>query len=143
LEEQNLWWSEGSQQQLPLPTLIFAGEPHLAYHYATAPSLAGEHGYQPVVWVDVYEEPCAFPIASNVDRFFEAYSRYLEALIALPNGREEGASLLAFPLSCADIIGRDAKLVEQLHAGYFGPLLNGTEQHAWANKVMTAGKPRR
>ncbi len=71
-EKQNRWWSESTQKQLALPTLVFAGEPHLAYHYATIPGLADEQGWQPVAWVDVYEEPYAIPIASNVDRFFEA-----------------------------------------------------------------------
>lgn len=139
LEEQNRWWSETYQKQLPVPTFVFTGEPHLAYHYATVPSLADEGGYQPVVWVDVYEEPCAFPIASNVDRFFETYSRYLEALVDLPKAREEGASLLAFPLGCADIIGRDARLVAQLRSGHFDPLMNGTEAKNWARKVVAAG----
>jgi hypothetical protein len=136
LEDQNRWWRENSQEQFPSPTFVFAGEPHLAYHYATLPNLADEQGHQPVVWVDVYEEPCALPIASNVDRFFESYSRYLEALMALPNAREEGVSLKAFPLGCADIIRRDTKLVAQMRTGLFDLLMTNTEELAWAHKIV-------
>ena len=142
LAEQNRWWAENYQKQFPAQTFVFAGEPHLAYHYATVPSLADERGYQPVVWVDVYEEPCAFPIASNVDRFFEAYSRYLETLMSLPNAREEGSSLLAFPLGCADVIGCDATLVAQLRSGRFDLLMTGPEEQAWERKVIATGLSR-
>jgi len=142
LEEQNRWWSEGYRQQLALPTLVFAGEPHLAYHYATVPALADEQGRQPVVWVDVYEEKYALPVASNVDLFFEAYSRYLEALMVIPNAREEHGALLAFPWEVPNIMSRDSNLVADIRAGHFDVLMPGTEERAWARKVSAAGSPR-
>lgn len=142
LEEQNKQWTQRHGMQLALPTFIFAGEPHMAYHYATVPGLADDLGCQPVVRVDVYEEPFALPVASNVDRFFEAYSRYLEELIALPNGRESGVSLLTFPWDVPQIIGRDGRLVELIHRGQLDPLMPNAEASGWARKVVNAGLSR-
>jgi hypothetical protein len=142
LEEDNERWIDRYRKQLALPTFVFAGEPMMAYHYATVPSLADEQGRQPVVWVDVYEEPYAVPVASNVDRFFDAYSRYLEALMALPNAREEGASLKTFPWGSIEIIGRDGPLVEMIHEGRFDSLMTGVEARGWAHKVAHTGMAR-
>jgi hypothetical protein len=138
LEEQNAWWSRGYRQQLALPTFIFAGEPHLAYHYATVPTLADAQGLQPVVRVDVHEEPYAVPVASSVDRFFEIYSRYLEALLALPRARQEKGALLAFPWEIPHLFGHDPPLVEALRAGRFDALMPGAEERSWARKVLAA-----
>jgi hypothetical protein len=108
LEGDNQWWSEGYRKRLALPTFIFAAEPLMAYHYATVPSLADGQGRQPVVWIDVYEEPYALPVASTVDRFLEIYARYLETLMAMPKAREEGDTLLTFPWGVPDLIARDS-----------------------------------
>lgn len=142
LEESNRWWSEAYGMQLAFPTFIFAVEPMLAYYYATVPGLADDQGNQPVVHVDVYEDPYAMPVASNVDRFFEAYSRYLEALVALPEGQERGISVLTFPWDVPEIIGRDGSLVKQIHEGRFDELMPGLEERGWARKVVNAGLSR-
>ncbi len=138
LEEQNAWWSRGYRQQLALPTFIFAGEPHLAYHYATVPTLADARGLQPVVRVDVYEEPYAVPVASSVDRFFDTYSRYLEALLALPHARQEKGALLTFPWETPHLISQDAPLIEAVRAGRFDVLMPGAEERSWARKVLAS-----
>jgi hypothetical protein len=141
LEEDNCWWGGGYREQLALPTFIFAGEPMMAYHYATVPDLADALGQQPVVHVDVYEDPYAMPVASTVDRFFDAYSRFLETLMAIPNARHE-AGLLAFPWGVPDIIGRDGRLVELIQEGRFDSLMINAEAMGWARKVVTAGLSR-
>jgi len=138
LEEDNERWLEDYRQQLALPTLIFAGEPAMAYRYATVPSLANEQGHQPVVRVDVYEDPYAHPIASDVNHFFRIYSYYLETLMQLPDAREE-AGLLTFPWEVPEIIGRDSRLVEMLQAGRFDSLMSNTEIQGWAREVVEAG----
>jgi hypothetical protein len=140
LEEDNRWWSEGHRKRLVLPTFIFAGEPMMAYHYATVPDLADAQGRQPVVMVDVYEEPYALPVASNVDHFFDAYSRYLESLMALPGARE--GTPLTFPWSIPAIIGRDAALVKMIQDGRFDLLMPNTEARGWSRKVVSAGHAR-
>ncbi|MDY7227991.1 hypothetical protein [Hyalangium rubrum] len=137
LEEQNRWWQQSYQQHLPLPTFVFAGEPHLAYHYATVPSLAHAQGRQPVIWVDVHEEPYAIPVASDADQLFAAYSHYLDALRSLPDGKEEGAALLAFPLGSANIISRDTRLMECFRSGLLAPFTHSAEQQEWAHNLMT------
>jgi hypothetical protein len=137
LEEDNRWWSEGYRARLALPTFIFAGEPMMAYHYATVPELADAQGRQPVVMVDVYEEPYAMPVASDVDAFFDAYSRYLERLKVTPRGMEE--SQLTFPWNVSAIIGRDRRLAEMIHAGRFDLLMTNSEVRDWSRKVVNAG----
>jgi hypothetical protein len=136
LEEDNRWWSEAHRARLALPTFIFAGEPMMAYHYATVPELADVQGSQPVVMVDVYEEPYAMPVASDVDTFFDAYSHYLEHLKATPRGI--GGSQLTFPWNVSDIIGRDRRLVEMIHEGRFDPLMTNREVQEWSRKVVNA-----
>ncbi|MBN1206680.1 MAG: hypothetical protein JXB05_17485 [Myxococcaceae bacterium] len=141
VEEDNEWWSQGYRTQLALPTFIFAGEPFIAYHYATVPALADDQGRQPVVMVDVNEGPYALPVASNVDRFFETYAGYLEALMALPHAREGGASLV-FPWDVPEVIGRDARLMELLRAGSFSPIMKADRTtSSWVEQVTAASKP--
>lgn len=141
LEEDNQWWREAYRAQLAVPTLIFAGEPLLAYHYATVPSLANDQGLQPVVKVSVYEDLYALPVASSVDSFFDAYSRYLEALLALPEARKEGDTLLLFPRNVPHIIGRDRRLVELMRNGHFDRFMPDAEEQEWARKVIAAEPP--
>ncbi len=138
LEEENKRWRESYREQFALPTFLFAGEPGMAYQFATLPTLADDQGCQPVVRLDIYEEPYAMPVASNVDRLFDAYSHYLEALMDLPQAREEGATLLTFPWKTPSIVGRDARLVELIRQGAFDALMPGAEERAWADKVVRA-----
>ncbi|WP_224244261.1 hypothetical protein [Hyalangium gracile] len=141
LERDNQWWSQGYRKSLALPTFIFAGEPLMAYHYATVPSLADDEGRQPVVWIDVYEEPYALPVASNVDRFFATYAGYLEALMALPKAREEGDTLLTFPWGVPALMGGDTQLVELLRSGSFSPIMKTTSTTPkWVSQVLSAAR---
>lgn len=136
LETDNTWWSEGYRRQFALPTFIFAGEALSASHYTTVPALADAQGYQPVIKVDVHEQPYALPVASTVDRLFEAYSYYLEALLALPHARDEGEALLLFPRDVPHIIGRDTQLVAAIRDGRFDPLMPGVDEQTWARTVI-------
>ena len=137
LATDNTWWGESYRNQLALPTFIFAGEALAASHYATIPELADAQGHQPVVKVDVHERPYALPVASTVDHLFEAYSHYLEALLALPHARDEGDALLLFPRDVPHIIGRDAQLVASIRAGRFDRLMPGADEQAWARMVLS------
>ena len=100
------------------------------------PSLADGWGRQPVVEVDTYEyETRVIPIASNVDRFFDSYSRYLEALVEdLATRRED----LLFPWHATEILARDERLVELMRAGRFDSLMKNVDDatRRWAAKVM-------
>ena len=88
MEEETRRWGEMWWEELGEPMIVFGGN---IYTYATVPSLADERGWQPVVEVDTYEgELLVMPVASNVDRFFDSYSRYLEAVVADPRYLETG-----------------------------------------------------
>jgi len=98
LAERNREMRASWQGDLFARFVVFAGTPFLAHYFATVPGLADAEGAQPVVWVDSYEEGYALPLASNVDRFFDLYASYLEALVAHEDYAERGsARRSAFP----------------------------------------------
>jgi hypothetical protein len=105
--------------------------------------LADAQGRQPVVHVDTYEEPYALPVASNVDRFFDTYSRYLEAAVAAaPDYLAEGAPPFSLPWGVPELLARDEALVESLRAGRFNSLMlaDDLETQAWIAKVLGASR---
>jgi hypothetical protein len=139
LEEKNKWWREKLWDLLGVPVIVFGGEMGMAYTYATVPGLADDQGRQPVVEVDTYEyEPKVMPIASNVDRFFDSYSRYLEALVAHPCYQQSVEMALTFPWHATEILARDERLVELMRAGRFDSLMKNVDDETrhWAAKVM-------
>jgi hypothetical protein len=103
--------------------LIFGRDEALAYRYATVPSLADARGFQPVVKVDPYEDIYALPVASNVDRFFDAYARYLELLHETPEFRDDPDARPTFPRGVPEIIAEDRALVGMLVEGRFDSLM--------------------
>jgi hypothetical protein len=123
--------------------LVFAQDDRMAYFYATVPGLADARGAQPVVWVDVYEEPYALPVASDIDRFLEAYARYLE-LPELPSEYEEGGlPARLFPRDVPELLARDGPLVQLLRAGRFDSLMErDAEAREWGAKVLEAAVSR-
>jgi hypothetical protein len=140
LESRNQWW-RGSlwQQQLPVPLFIFASEPLLSHYYATVPSLADDRGVQPVVHVVAYDVPYALPVASDVDRLFDVYSRYLEALVAHPDYEGQGDAALVFPWDVPELLARDERLVALIRAGIFDSLMPREEStRAWVARVVGA-----
>jgi hypothetical protein len=119
--------------------LVFGKEDMLAYHYATVPHLEDARGLQPVVKVDMHEEPYAVPLASTVDRFFDTYSRYLEVLVAEPDYEELGPAVRTFPWQVPELIARDQPLVEMLQAGRFDFLMpKDDETRSWVAMILEA-----
>ena len=136
LEKQNKWWRENWWEELGTPVLVFGGE---VYTYATVPGLADDQGRQPVVEVNTYEdEPKVMPVASNVDRFFDSYSRYLEAVVADSRYQASGEAALTFPWDATETLARDERLVELMRAGRFDSLMKNVDDETrhWAAKVM-------
>ncbi|WP_309894979.1 hypothetical protein [Archangium sp.] len=136
LEEENKRWGKRWWEELGEPVILFGCN---LYIYATVPSLADERGWQPVVEVDTYEpDPVVMPVASNVDRFFDSYSRYLEALVAQLRCIESWENKLRFPWDATEILARDERLVELMRAGRFEALMrNGDDStRRWVAKVM-------
>ncbi|PTL85300.1 hypothetical protein [Vitiosangium sp. GDMCC 1.1324] len=137
LEEDNKWWREHYWERLGEPVIVFGG---YVYTYATVPRLADGWGRQPVVEVNTYEfdELYVRPVASNVDRLFDSYSRYLEVLVADSRYLESGEKGLMFPWDATEILARDERLVELMRAGRFDSLMKNVddETRRWAAKVM-------
>jgi hypothetical protein len=139
LESDNEFWQETWQKRFTLPLFVFGGWSGLAWYLATVPGLADSEGHQPVVFVEAYDEPYALPVASTVDRFFECYSHYIEALVTQPDFEEYGMGALTFPWGVPELLARDARLVELLRTGRFDPLLKTDgETRAWVSKVLHA-----
>ena len=137
LEARNRQWRSSWQERLPVPLFVFGGETGLACYYATVPGLADAEGRQPVLCIDTHEDPYALPLASNVDRLFDTYSRYLEALLAHPDSEEDGAAALPFPWDVPEILAQDGRLVELMRAGCFDSLMpHDASTRAWAARVV-------
>jgi hypothetical protein len=137
LEERNKWWREEWWKELGAPVIVFGGD---LYAYATVPHLADEWGRQPVVRVDTYEyDPHVMPVASNVDRFFDSYSRFLEAVVADPDYQQTGRKNSLFPWHVTDILSRDERLGELMRARSFDALMKNVkaseEVRQWFEKV--------
>jgi hypothetical protein len=126
LEESNTWWRENYWKELGEPVIVFGGS---TFTYATVPGLADASGRQPVVHLDTYEfDPYVMPVASNVDRFFDSYSRYLEKLVADPYYKESGEADLTFPWDATEFLARDERLVELMRARRFDALMKNTKE---------------
>jgi len=126
-EEGVRWWREEWWQDLGEPVIPFAGH---VYTYATVPGLADGWGRQPVVEVNTYELDGlhVMPVASNVDRFFDSYSRFLEKLVVDSDYQESGEIGLTFPWDATDILARDERLVELMRARRFESLMKNMKE---------------
>jgi len=145
LKNQSTWWREFHQARVPLPLFIFGGEPLLAYSYATVPDLADAQGRQPVVHVDTYEieGPLIHPVASNVDRFLDTYSHFLEEVAATPEFKKEREVVLTFPWDVPHLLARDLPLVELLRAGRFASVLPQDDStRRWVERILDTAAPR-
>jgi hypothetical protein len=144
LETRNQRWQEVWQPKLALPVFAFGGEPALAHYLATVPSLADARGCQPVVRVSTYDldGPSTLPIASDVDRLFDTYSRYLETLVVHPWFEQEGSAALTFPRQVPELLARDERLVQLIRDGRFDPLMLDAEDRAWVAEVVAAAQRR-
>lgn len=96
---------------------------NMLYRYATVPALANPEGLQPVVFVDPYEDIHALPIASDVNRFFETCSHYVELMAGDPEYEATGTPAIGLPWGTPELIARDGPLIEMLRAGRFDHLM--------------------
>lgn len=120
-------------------SVIFGGIPGLAYYYAVVPELADEQGRQPVIYIDAYMDRYVLPIASNVDRFFDALSHYIDMLVVDQGYLFDGMRGIHFPISVPELIARDQRLVEMIATGRFDFIMNlGDEFQDWLARVKSA-----
>jgi hypothetical protein len=126
--------------------MLFGNE--LLYRYATVPELSNSAGRQPVIRVDPYEDIHALPVASDLDRFFDAYSRYLEIAVRSPESQATGVSWVRFPHGVPEIIASDRPLVDMIKQGRFDRWMYERDKtgrvnaadhegtRAWINEVL-------
>lgn len=120
-------------------SVIFGRAPGLAYYYAVVPKLADERGRQPVIYIDAYMDRYVLPIASDVDRFFDALSHYVDMLVVDQGYLFDGMPGIHFPESVPELIARDRRLVEMIVAGRFDFIMNpGDEFQDWLARVKSA-----
>lgn len=119
-------------------SLIFSEETGFPLYYATVAKLADTQGLQPVVHVNGYEA-YAIPVASSVDRFFDAYSRYLELMVVDAEYIHHGIASIHFPSAVTQLIAQDEPLMELVRAGRFDALTNSFRDAVqWIQKLRDA-----
>ncbi len=120
-------------------SVIFGSVPGLAGYYAVVPKLADKRGRQPVIYFETYMDRFVLPIASDVDRFFDTLSRYIEILVEDEGYRLDGIRGVEFPDNVPELIARDRRLVEMIVTGRFDFIMNlGDEFQDWLARVKSA-----
>ncbi|WP_146209609.1 hypothetical protein [Vitiosangium sp. GDMCC 1.1324] len=121
-------------------SVFFGGPPGFAYYYAVVPRLADERGRQPVIYIDGYMN-YVLPIASSVDRFFDALSHYIDMLVVDQGILFDGMRGIQFPGSVPELIARDRRLVEMIVTGRFDFIMNLGDEgqyQDWLAQVKSA-----
>ncbi|KFA91609.1 hypothetical protein Q664_20700 [Archangium violaceum Cb vi76] len=128
------------EEEEPFRSSVFFGNiPGLAYYFAVVPKLADERGRQPVIFVDAYMDRYVLPIASDVDRFFDALSHFVDMLVVDQGYLFDGMPGIHFPTSVPELIARDRRLVEMIATGRFDFIMNlGDEFQDWLARVKSA-----
>ena len=120
-------------------TILFGEASGLAWYYATVPALADEQGLQPVVFIDGYDERPVKPVASNLNRFFHVFARYVEMLARDTSHQRGDPPEEHFPEGVVEEVARDGRLVEMLEAGRFHFLLkHAPASQGWVEQVLAA-----
>jgi hypothetical protein len=134
-------WNEQLKRDDRAPfrsTLVFGQKTGFSYYVGTVPALADAQGLQPVVYIPYYPgETSSIPVASNLDRFFDTYSRYLELLVVDAEYVETGSPQVTFPWDIAHLVAQDRSLLALIRAGRFASLLNDDhEAREWMSTLL-------
>lgn len=110
----------------------------MRYRFATVPELANPEGRQPVVFLDPYEDIHALPIASDVNRFFDTYSQYVEVMVEDPDYQAGNAPGVGFPYDVPELIARDTPLLSMIKEGRFDRLMYERNKSNWRDERAIA-----
>jgi hypothetical protein len=123
-------------------THLFAKETGFSYFLGTVPAVANAQSFQPVVYIVFYPgELYGIPIASNLDRFFDIYARYLELMVVDDDYVETGTPGVTFPWDVAHLIAQDGALIELIRTGRFNALVaNDREAQEWVSTVLSMAR---
>ena len=127
----HMFWPEHFRVLMPFGS-------HMLYRYATVPELANSEGRQPVVLLDPYEDIHALPIASDLNRFFDTFSRYVEAMVDDPGYQAGGAPMVGFPYDVPELIARDTPLLGMIKEGRFDRLMYERNKTGWRDESAIA-----
>ena len=135
-------WNEKAKQDDTEPfrsILLFGQEQGFAYYYGAVPALADATGLQPIVFAKHYPgEFSAVPIASNLDRFFDTYSRYLELMVVDAGYLDTGVTELQFPWGVPKLIAADTALLALAREGRFSHLISHDEgARDWVAEILS------
>lgn len=115
--------SLASEVRYPFDELVsFAQVGYQASYLCCVPALAAADGHQPVLYVDTHEEPWAMPVASSVERAFDALARNLE------HGDR------VFPREALASLRADAELVALARSGAFDAWV--AAERAWLDALV-------
>jgi hypothetical protein len=103
--------------------LVFAQYGAQADRLATIPALADAAGRQPVIYLDLHEDPWAVPVASSVDGVFDLLAQYIDR--ATTSLGRAGLVEIDFPLDVGDLIAADDSLRAMIASGSFEGLIRG------------------
>ncbi|CAM4273981.1 hypothetical protein [Corallococcus exiguus] len=126
------------QGAAPFPScLVFGQVPSLAYRFALVPGLADSQGLQPVVFIDDHIEKEVLPVASNLDRFFDAYARSIESAAMGTTPSPDAWDDMDFPRFEPERVAQDTALVEMMRTGRFDGLVTRDEEsQRWMQQVL-------
>ncbi|MBE4750321.1 hypothetical protein G4177_19325 [Corallococcus sp. ZKHCc1 1396] len=133
-------WMRG-QGQAPFPSCVLFGQvSNLESYYGVVPGLADARGVQPVLYVDVQEEPHVVPVASSVEALFHQLAAFMDLLPEQPDFVPGRCSTVPFPFAAAGLIAEDRPLVDLMRAGRFDGLVTQDEEsQRWMRQVLAAG----
>lgn len=123
---------------VPVSSCVLFGQvANLAYYYGVAPGLADARGVQPVLYLDLQEEPLVVPVASSVDWLFNQLARFMELLPKESDFIPGRCSTTTFPFAAAGLIAQDTALVDMMRAGRFdGLATRDAESQRWMQQVL-------
>ena len=127
----HMFWPEHFRALMPFGS-------DMRYRFATVPELANSGGRQPVVFLDPYEEIYALPIASDVNRFFDTFSRYVEIVVDDPDYQAGGTPGVGFPYDVPELIAKDTPLLGMIREGRFDRLMYERNKTGWRDERAVA-----
>ncbi|RYZ41828.1 MAG: hypothetical protein EOO71_10360 [Myxococcaceae bacterium] len=132
-------WMRG-QGLAPFASCVLFGQvANLEYYYGVVPALADAHGVQPVLYIDVQEEPHVVPVASSVEMLLHQLAGFMDLLPEQPDFVLGRCSTVMFPFAAAELIARDRPLVDMMRAGRFDGLVTRDEEsQRWMQQVLAA-----
>ncbi|WP_147443772.1 hypothetical protein [Corallococcus sicarius] len=136
-------WMRG-QGLTPFPACVLFGQvANLEYYYGVVPGLADAQGVQPVLYIDVQEEPHVVPVASSMEWLFTQLAQFMDLLPEQPDFVPGRCSTVMFPFAAAEPIAQDRPLVDMMRAGRFDGLVTRDEEsQQWMQQVLDAsGRP--